>query len=378
MHEIVKGLADINLEKIKKQGHADAGHNGPYKDYETPIRNTAHWLITFSALYKNTKEEKYLEGVEICGKYLLLEKHRPCNATFHCRNKDNKDKCNGLIGQAWVIEALCEAYELTRLEKYIDLAKEVFLLHPFEPKKALWKIVEIDGQVRNFDGTFNHQLWFAAIGSILANKSGDSEISAMVEMFIEKIEVNGAIYENGLVKHPLVTNNKDVSILRRCYRMLRTAKTYYKKKKHGFDEKYKENGYHLFNMYAFALMKNESFGDQFYQSERFEKMLEYSFSQELEEWLLSSRHELDPKQLPFDKKINVNRYGFSYNAPGFELPYIYRTFSYLVDSKKEFVDRIMEKQIDLTYCSDKNSFCNNNEDSSTLDARLYEYIRGLE
>ena len=44
------------------------------------------------------------------------------NATFYCRLNPEKDFSNGLIGQAWVIEALVEAHKLTKEDSYIEKA----------------------------------------------------------------------------------------------------------------------------------------------------------------------------------------------------------------------------------------------------------------
>ena len=81
--------------------------------------------------------------------------------------------------------------------------------------------------------------------------------------------------------------------------------------------------------------------------------------------------------MPNVKNNAVNIYGFPYNAPGFELPYIYKTFKYLVGDRKELVDDIIKKQMELTYCNEKEGFYKNTEDSNTLEARIYEYVRAL-
>ncbi|MFW6016905.1 MAG: agl cluster protein AglQ, partial [bacterium] len=165
MFEILKTVTDKEINNIFKKGYATPGHNGPYQDVETPVRNTAHYLLAYSNLYKYYEDDKYLKVINRSADYLMKSINRPNDATFYCRDKDNKDKSNGLMGQAWVIEALCGAYETLNEKKYLDLAEKVFLLHPFE--HGFWKIVDTDGSVKKIDGTFNHQLWFAAAGTII-------------------------------------------------------------------------------------------------------------------------------------------------------------------------------------------------------------------
>lgn len=379
-HEIMtstlKVLADKQYEIIMKQGYANPGHNGPYKDQETPVRNTAHWLISYANLYRKYGDKKYLGVINKCADYLISSKNRPGNATFYCRDKKGKDSSNGLMGQAWVIEALCEAYDMTGKDKYINVAKEVFLLHPFDLNFGLWKIVDISGNINNFDVTFNHQLWFAAAGAILSNRLKETTIINSVELFINKLEENLAIYENGLIKHPIPFKNYQTGKIKRIYREIRKIQNKIRNKIYKFDIRYKENGYHLFNMYAFSLLKKHGFGANFFNTSRFKKMLEYSFSNDIIEMFDNSNHRIDPNILPMDNQVLVNRYAYAYNAPGFELPYVYSTFAEILDNvHKRKVDKVIKNQLLHTFDNASNSFSNNTEDIETLNARIYEYSR---
>jgi hypothetical protein len=39
-------------------GAMPPGHNGPYQDPETPVRNTAHWIQTYLAANRMTGDER--------------------------------------------------------------------------------------------------------------------------------------------------------------------------------------------------------------------------------------------------------------------------------------------------------------------------------
>jgi hypothetical protein len=52
-------------DKIK--GYMPAGHNGPYFDPETPVRNTAHWCISFIKSYRISKRIEFREAAIHCG-----------------------------------------------------------------------------------------------------------------------------------------------------------------------------------------------------------------------------------------------------------------------------------------------------------------------
>ena len=95
-----------------------------------------------------------------------------------------KDFCNGLIGQSWSIEALMYAANYFDIPKILKIAKEVFLLHPFDEKSGLWRRTEVNGSFLSVDETFNHQLWFAASGSLICQISTDEEINNINKFFI--------------------------------------------------------------------------------------------------------------------------------------------------------------------------------------------------
>ena len=107
------------LEELNQNGYLIGGHNGPYYDPETPVRNTAHWTCIFSHYYNETKDQKYYSAVKKCSEYLLSVKARPMNATFFCRTNKLKDFSNGTIGQAWAIEGIVEAYKTIKDERLI-------------------------------------------------------------------------------------------------------------------------------------------------------------------------------------------------------------------------------------------------------------------
>ena len=55
-NEIIK-LADVGLKLQHELGNMPSGKNGPHKHEMTPVRNTSHWLVTFSAAYYLTKNQ---------------------------------------------------------------------------------------------------------------------------------------------------------------------------------------------------------------------------------------------------------------------------------------------------------------------------------
>jgi hypothetical protein len=74
-------------------------------------------------------------------------------------------------------------------------------------------------------------------------------------------------------------------------------------------------------------------------------------------------------------KINI--YGYSYNAPGFELPYIAKVFNSELPDHSALISEVAKKQLEYTYNEQQQSFNMQTEDQATLDARVYEYVRFL-
>ena len=168
LSELITKSARAGLALQRADGSFPPGHNGPYQDTETPLRNTGHWLITMAYAARTSGKELFLDSVRKAAEYMLSPEHRPGDATWLQRDKTGKDRCNGLIGPAWTIEALCAGSEALEDEKYATHAANVLSLIPYDESVGMWHTLEIDGSDLGFDPTFNHQLWLAMAASLLA------------------------------------------------------------------------------------------------------------------------------------------------------------------------------------------------------------------
>lgn len=372
--KILEDLGQRHLLILDEHGHIPGGHNGPYYDKETPVRNTAHWATTFAYLYSKTKREDYFKAVEKCADYLMSEAARPMQASYYCRTNVKKDLSNGTIGQAWAIEGLVAAYKVTKQQAYLETAREVFLLHPFDERYKLWKVVNVDGSIRQFDMTFNHQLWLAASGAILLSELPDAEIKRQCQMFFDALPTMLRIYKSGLIKHGVLNNVTLIDNVRNIF----DWSTYTQKSLiSGKNMLYKENGYHLFNIYAFAIIK-QYFGDiPLFKMDKFKQALSYCFSPSLHDTLEKQSRSRDINKMPKVTTDKINIYGYSYNAPGFELPYIAKVFNSELPEHSALISEVAKKQLEYTYNEQQQSFNMQTEDQATLDARVYEYVRFL-
>lgn len=330
----------------------DAGHNGPYLDNETSVRNTAHWLMIFTCLFERTKENKYQVAALKAITYLKSDLARPMSASFFCRFKKEKDFCNGLMGQAWVIEALIYADKVFVNEGLYKLAEDVFLLHDFDKERSVWHRTGVDGSRLDFDVTFNHQLWFAAVGSQLKDSPN---ILNMCDDFFLKIAVKPNLYRNGVLFHNTSIYQSKIEIRKG----ISAAINYVVQKLFSIKNRkslyLKSAGYHGFNLYAYELLK-ERYGDRpFYKSNTFQRMIKVISTKEFQNDLINSP------------------YSYGYNPPGFELG-----FSLFNNgSNEKDIAKILTKHFSITK---KGGGFNSavSKDFNTSEARLYELIRLLE
>ena len=326
-------------------GSMPAGHNGPYLDPETPVRNTSHWLISFLKSYDLTGEKKFKEAAEKSLSYLMSEDARPMRATFWHRKNPNKDFSNGLMGQAWTLEALTYAYRFFGDDSIFRLASEVFRLHPYKPKHKAWETVNVDGSIRGFDPTFNHQLWFAAAGSLLANL-GDEEIQSQTKDFLDALPNTMKVYPDGVIMHHpkgyLLTSKKEK--LKAVIKEFRTPKD---QKKHVY---LKSVGYHGFNLYALGIIHNIFPNLSFFNTDLFKSMIDVIDTASFKSQLLESP------------------YSFDYNPPGFELAFALQKFGDPIKAKY-FLNQDFKKSFDQK----KNQWgLLNSIDPLTAAARVYE------
>jgi len=353
-------LSDIILQSARSglalqsdRGTFPPGHNGPYYDKETPVRNTSHWLITMLKAYKLSGKNLFKNSAYKAAEYLTTSEARPMKATFLSRLNPEKDFCNGLIGQAWVIEALILASQILEDYRYKKLAKTVFLTHPFNYEIGLWRIVNIDGSYRSYDMTFNHQLWFAAVGGMIDSKP-DSRIGKRVIRFLDCAQKNHLMASrSGRIQHAIV-DSPTRKVLRNYFNFIfhplksKTQKT---------EIIQKEIGYHAFNLYAFAILKEIFTEHSIWKAKKIFSILEYI------------------NNIEFKKGIENNRFAYPYNPPGFEVGYSLQVFKNKNADIEKDIRWWVKQQLISTYDEEKKLLKINTEDSNTLSARFYEVTR---
>ncbi len=166
LNEVLIRSSSAALALQREDGSFPEGHNGPWNDLDTPVRVTANWSILLLKGYTLTRDKIMRDAALRAGDYLTNSKCRPHCFSFFCRKTKNKNQCNGLIGQAWAIEALIELGKELKKNRYLQIAEDVIMKHRFNEKHCLWHNLEIDGKNLHINRTLNQQIWF----SLMAHK----------------------------------------------------------------------------------------------------------------------------------------------------------------------------------------------------------------
>lgn len=360
-------VAEFNYATFYKQGYATAGHNGPHGHPDTPVRNTGHYLIIYSYLYKKTREERYLEICKKFAQYLLDMQKKTKSGAIQCMLGDKFDHLNGLIGQGWTIEALLYYYDISHDLRCLNCAKAIFYSQKYDWDLHLWHRIELDGTDIDIDPTYNHHVWFAACSYKLADLCNDDNIDKIITDFLtEGAERDFRVYdEDGIMRHH-VRADRPVMQARKCKvfikRLLSPIRFINPKK---LDSKFMEYAYHIFDLYGFCILKEKYGHLPLYSSESYKKAVE-----------CASHIEYINKKLKTDQtRFVFNVYGYSYNALAFEFPFVAKSCGFELQGVS---DTLYDIQMRLMWDDETKMFSRNQPDLETWNARTYEIIRYLE
>ena len=350
--EFLHLAADTHVLRQMADGSFPPGHNGTYGDVETPVRSTAHVLTLLSNLIvRGTPRQSWRRAAHHALDYLVSHETAAWGHTYPCRDAPGKDRCNGVVGQAFVIEALAAAAVALDSVSARERAEDLFRVHPWSPSTGLWQRVEPDGSLLSIDTTFNHQLWFAAAASQL---TWVTEAQQRPRVFLDIVAPGIWLYRNGIVQHatpfaPLSTYlrggwDQRVYAVRSRLSALKAHRALYRK----------SVGYHPFNLYAFALLKRSYPDSGFWSSARFAKMLDIAADTAIIE------------------AQAVNDYSQCRELGGIKMAFVYETFT----SDNVLVAETASRQIERSFVTSETSIATRDSvDSNTVLARLYELSR---
>lgn len=358
---IIRNVSEKMLWEYSKTGMVRDTFNGPYHDDESKARAISHLIV--SAYYEIVifNNESYVKVLMQLGDELI--KSFDNNGLIKIRMKENKDSCNGVIGHAWILQAITCLYKYTKDKKYIYYGNEIVKNHIYSTKKGMWLIPEI----AKIDATFNHQLWYAACLLEYATITENIEQVHTVKYFLENNNCIQIAY-NGRIRHLVKENTSMRNIAKRKIKNLLNDIHFVLKRP---SLVYKECGYHIFNMTAFAIIHRYLPEIELWKTKKFNKTIKFINSKTFIRYLESTQYNLDNTLLW--RSVNnktINYYGYPYNVPGFEIDFVAEEFRG-IDLK--VIRLIRETQIKTTYDFAKEEFGKNCEDCNIINYRTYEF-----
>ena len=354
INDIIINSAISALKIQRNDGSFPAGYNGPWNQQDTPVRVSSHWGILLLKAYEITKDIKFKIGAERAYLYLTSKEARPYNYSFHCIiSKDKFTQSNGLIGQAWVIESLIEAYNYLNDVSYLNLAENLILKHNFDDNICLWNVLGLKGEILKIHKTFNQQLWFSVIAHKIAKICNNSEIQINVDKFFKRLPF--FIKSDGYIKMHInerVFQGQSSTIKKYKNKIINISRNKFLNKM--------SKGYLSFTLLALSELYNIENDKDLWNDRNLKKVI------------LDSLKYLDNK-IFFDDK---NKFGFQYNPIGFEVPFIKEKLSeYLEGYKGQNTEDWILKQLINHYDFNKMLMIKNTNDENTLASRIYELTR---
>ena len=285
VNEFLELSASAAMSIQHDSGAFPASRNGIYNESETPVRTTSYWLAVLSNVYQRTGNDRFGEAADAAANYLLSDELRPYGHTFHSRNTEKLDFCDGLVGQSGPIRGLARAGRALDRPRLSELAKNVFTILPFSSDLGLWERIEINGKSLSFDRTLNHQIVFAAYACDLAEQYPIVEID--ISNFLSNLEYNAQIHDTGLIRHLIRPNKRDAiktSIQTQSSHLVWNEVVNSIYSIHN-PLKQKELGYHVTNMVALAILYKNFPDNRFWRSEKFQKMISFTLSPQYYKYL---------------------------------------------------------------------------------------------
>jgi hypothetical protein len=360
--DYLRSIADKNYNQFYKQGYATPGNNGPHGHPDTPVRNTSHYIIIYGYLYKKTFDKKYIDICNKFAEYICEQQENSKSGAIQCMINNKFDYLNGLIGQAWVIEALIYLYDIVKNEKYLDTAYNIYFSQKYNYDLHLWERIELDGSNIGIDNTYNHNVWFAACSYRLAELKQCLDIDKHIKDFLTHgVLRDFRVTRKGLLKHTIgLKNHSRIERVKKIIKIFSTPIRFINRRK--LDISYIEYAYQIFDIYGFEILKEKYGYLDFFKSKKFIKA----------ERLACNLKWYDKKNI---LKRQFNVFSYSYNSPAFELPYVLKSADRY---NSQLVKLAFETQKKLMYSEETQMFTLNNYDVELLNARCYEIVRYLE
>lgn len=353
LYDLLTDSAAQGLKLQAKDGSFPKGTNGPWLDNDTYVRTTAHWAILQYKVYEITQEKRFKVSAVKALDYLLKDICRPYGYTFYCREGDKKDKCNGLIGQAWALESLLTIGNKIGDPKYTECARTVIDCCQYDHKKHLWKMTEIDGSIVGYRQALNQHIWFSTMVLIAGIYLNNQEFINNATDFFENVLIHIEFIEDGLINH--INRNYKNNLLSNAKKV---ASVFSLK---ATNIKKRSIGYLSFILYGFSILYSYTNNHSFWKKEQIKNMIRSSF------FFIHNKR-------PYFCGDDGSNYLWGYNPVGIEMAYTIQTFNEYIklNANEDDIKYWLGLQINHYYNFKNHTLSENTIDANLLSARLYE------
>lgn len=323
------------------------GTNGPHGALETPVRNTCHWMVALLRAFRCFGERSHFEQAMRLRAWLLA-RDNPFSRypTFQMRSARGADAVNGVIGAAWLLEALHELVITAGDEAAKQRGNDLCAAHAFSSQGA-WHRCDPIADRYSIDYTYDHQAWFAAAAADWGGAGAEAARTFLDALHRGALEVR----PDGRVAHLFRSRAPRALALRVRYQLRERARP-------GTQAEL-EHAYQLYSLFPLARLERHFPAHPLFASAKLRRALAYCTVDRL-------------------LSLRANRFGYAYNAPGLELPAVFRAFSESMPLCAEEVAAVMDDQADFTLDPRTGLHTRNTPDPLTLSARVYELAHALD
>ena len=267
------------------------GTKGPHMALESPERNSAHFLTLVSNVINagSANPDICRLGMGLVTWLQADDNPYRCGDTFIMRQKKGVDSVNGVIGPAWVVEALVMASQAFNCVNALGLAKRVAAGHRFNWKSGVWCRNDVKNKIYRPDLTLDHQVMFAHAAGLCGMLSEVDRFLSACETGLLRVRASGRIH------HLAFVGGLRCLAARGRYKYQEVANSPWVEEV--------EHAYHIYTLFGLSLLRQFSPSHSFFESERFVRAMRYFTAMDME-------------------SLRWNPLGFGYNNPFFSLPAI--------------------------------------------------------
>jgi hypothetical protein len=347
---LVRALSSAGSLSIRVSSETEffpGGTNGPHGAIETPVRNTCHWIVALLRGFRHSGERAYFEqAMRLRGWLLGPDNPFGRYPTFRMRCADGVDAVNGVIGAAWLLEALHELAVSTEDEEARRRGADLLAAHAFSSRGA-WRRHDPITNRYSVDYTYDHQAWLAAAAADWCGTPAEHARDFLDALVGGALEIRG----DGRIAHLYRCRAPKAVALRALYELKEWRCP-------GFHAEL-ENGYHVYSLFPLARLERHFPTHPLFSSEVLRRALSYCTVERI-------------------VSLRSNRFGYAYNAPGLELPVVFQAFEKDLPLQAEDVAAVMEDQSLFTMDPKTGLHTRNTTDPLTLSARVYELALSLD